>query len=283
MINYVKQIQLSIDDIESKLDEELDLDAIAASANFSKFHYHRIFHAMVGEPVMEYVRKRRLIKAARELMRTDKKVIDIALSSGFNSHETFSRAFKKFFGIAPMRCRKNKISLDDLENSAAIKNLKGGIIMQPKFLKKDGFMVVGLECVTTVKENKENKIIPKLWDKFLPRMAEIKNHSDCPVCYGVCSCDNPGDAFSYISGIEVKSLDAIPKGMAGRKVAPSKYAVFTHHGPTNRIYETLDYIYGTWLPASGCELNKLSCDFELYDERFNGGENSEFDIYIPIK
>jgi AraC family transcriptional regulator len=95
---------------------------------------------------------------------------------------------------------------------------------------------------------------------------------------------NESGEFEYIASVEVSRLDEVPKGMVGRTIPQQKYAVFAHKGKTDRIKETYKYIYGTWQPKSNCELVKAP-DFEYYDERFdaNNQEDSEMDIYIPIK
>lgn len=71
--------------------------------------------------------------------------------------------------------------------------------------------------------------------------------------------------------------------MVGKVVPSSRYAVYTHKGSGESLRETYDYIYGSWLPKSGYEINGIKYDFELYDERFDNSPSSEMDIYIPIK
>jgi len=100
-MNYVTCIQRTLDYIEENLETQITLEKLAEIACFSPFHYHRVFQAMVGESVMDYVRKRRLTRAAERLFFTDEKVIDIALDVGFHYQESFNRAFKKFYDVSP--------------------------------------------------------------------------------------------------------------------------------------------------------------------------------------
>ncbi|MDD7793100.1 helix-turn-helix transcriptional regulator [Clostridium sp. 'White wine YQ'] len=101
-------IKESIEYIENNLKGKIELKELADKAFLSKYHYHRIFHAIVGEPVAEYVRKRRLEEAANELISTDNKIVDIALKYQFGSQETFTKAFKKVYGVPPREFRENR-------------------------------------------------------------------------------------------------------------------------------------------------------------------------------
>lgn len=110
-MNYDKCIKKSIEYIEDNLNKKIELQEIANKAFLSKYHFHRIFHATIGESVAEYVRRRRLIEAANELLNTENKIIDIALNYQFSTQESFTKAFKKFYGIPPKEFRKNRANV----------------------------------------------------------------------------------------------------------------------------------------------------------------------------
>lgn len=99
----------SIDFIESRLTESIDISELAQQAFFSKTHYQRLFRATVGEPVMEYVKNRRLQLACRDVRAGSTAILDIALKYGYVSHEGFTRAFKAYFGVTPSEYRKYSI------------------------------------------------------------------------------------------------------------------------------------------------------------------------------
>ncbi|WP_270567227.1 helix-turn-helix transcriptional regulator [Clostridium beijerinckii] len=110
-MNYDACIKKSIEYIENNLNKKIQLKELADKAFLSKYHFHRVFHSVVGEPVAEYIRKKRLEEAANELLTTENKIIDIALKYQFSNQESFTRAFKKLYGIPPKEFRKNKINL----------------------------------------------------------------------------------------------------------------------------------------------------------------------------
>lgn len=101
-MNYDSCIKKSIEYIENNLNKKIQLKELADKAFLSKYHFHRVFHSVVGEPVAEYIRKKRLEEAANELLTTENKIIDIALKYQFSNQESFTKAFKKLYGI-PLR------------------------------------------------------------------------------------------------------------------------------------------------------------------------------------
>lgn len=105
-MNQINTIQQSIDYIEERLGEELTLAEVAKAMFYSEYHFHRTFLYFVGDTMTSYIRKRRLSQAAELLAHSDQKVLDIALRCGFSSHEAFTRAFRKMYGILPTECRR---------------------------------------------------------------------------------------------------------------------------------------------------------------------------------
>lgn len=107
-----EQIQLTIDYMEEHLSEEMDIGRMAELAALSPFYYQRLFKRLVKKTVMEYIRLRRMAKAAVLLLQSDTRILDIALDLGFSSHEQFTRIFKDTFGMTPEAYRKNPVTLN---------------------------------------------------------------------------------------------------------------------------------------------------------------------------
>lgn len=91
--------------VQRALDQELNLETVALQFGYSSFHFHRLFKETVGETPRQYVHRLRLEKAAYKLQITGESILDICLSIGFKNHETFSRAFRRRFGVTPSRFR----------------------------------------------------------------------------------------------------------------------------------------------------------------------------------
>src|SRR6266853_3843414 len=106
--SYQERVLRVLLHIQRNLDRPLELEELASVACFSPFHFHRIFRGIVGESVMEYVRRLRLEQAAQKLRFSDSPVIDVALDAGYESHEAFTRAFSARFGLSPSSFRKTR-------------------------------------------------------------------------------------------------------------------------------------------------------------------------------
>ncbi|MCM1989378.1 helix-turn-helix transcriptional regulator [Oceanirhabdus seepicola] len=151
MSDYYKKLQKSLDYIEEHIKEDISLEDLSALCYYSTHHYHRVFQSVIGIPVTDYIRKRKLSVAAKEIIETDKKIIDIAMDYGFNSHETFSRAFKRIFDITPNAYRKlnaHAIPTDfwkvTFENSDLQKRYMQAVETLCERLKKDANVVAVL-------------------------------------------------------------------------------------------------------------------------------------------
>ena len=101
---YQQRILRVLTYIQRHLDEPLELNELAAVAYFSPFHFHRVFRGLVGESLMEHIRRLRLERAVHRLRTTGRSILDIALEAGYETHESFTRAFRSQFGLTPSTC-----------------------------------------------------------------------------------------------------------------------------------------------------------------------------------
>jgi len=246
---------------------------------------------MLGIPIQEYIRRRRLSEAGKLLISSEIRILEIALSFGFESQESFSRSFQQYFSCNPSRFRKEKPKIwfyEKVEINMAniiLKNTKGGVSMAYKIVERNEIKLIGMKERIIM----PNNIIPKMWLDFFDREKEIKNRVNS-VCYGLAtnmSAENY--EFDEIVGVEVSDFSDIPEGMISTKIAPQRYLVFTHKGilfdekGESKLHKTYDYIYGQLIPNLEYEVDN-GFNIEVYDERFiPNNENSEMDIYIPIK
>lgn len=105
-MEYDQKMRESLDYIENNLSNNIQLETLSRIAFLSKYHYHRLFHKIIGESVKKYINKRKMACAALELIQSDERIIDIALKYQFGSQEAFSRAFKRIYNITPGEYRK---------------------------------------------------------------------------------------------------------------------------------------------------------------------------------
>ncbi|MFZ7102530.1 MAG: helix-turn-helix transcriptional regulator [Peptococcaceae bacterium] len=104
-MDYEGKIQNSLNYIEDNLCEKMKLIEIAKQSYFSEYYFHKLFRNIVGTTVMDYIRKRRLTEAAKDLVKTNEQITEIAFKYQFSSGESFSRAFKRMYGMSPRKYR----------------------------------------------------------------------------------------------------------------------------------------------------------------------------------
>jgi AraC family transcriptional regulator len=290
-MNYRACIQTSIDYIEDHLKEDLTVEALASIAGFSVYHYSRVFHAFVGKPVMEYIRCRRLAYAVVELAQ-GKRIIDIALDYGFETHSGFGKAFRKIYGCAPEKYRLHAsgqvLPKADLL-LLATDHVRGAMRMEPQIVTKPAFKVAGYELKTTTGDDVHQQEITAFWESMTSERLDTLHktlHTMSEAELGVCFPVDPANGdFSYVIAVEVSDFNDIPAGLFTSDILEAVYAIFTtpaNDGEMNiapAIQATWKYIYETWFPQSGYEFAEGKVDFEWYPCS-NKGEKVK--IYIPI-
>jgi AraC-like DNA-binding protein len=118
-MDYQTEMKDSLEYIEKNLEDVISLEQLAEKANLSKYYYHRIFHKTIGESVTKYISRRRMQEASKELIKTNRSIIDIALKYQYGSQEAFSRAFQRMYGMTPGRYRKINGSRNHVLNITA--------------------------------------------------------------------------------------------------------------------------------------------------------------------
>ena len=124
--------------------------------------------------------------------------------------------------------------------------------------------------------------IPELWEKFIPEIGNIPGQKD-EVTYGICCNPDGKGGFEYIAGVEISKLDDLPERYRWVEVQPQQYAVFEHKGSLDRLPQTFQYIWKTWLPGSGREAADAP-EFERYSADFNPTRHTGLlEIWLPLK
>ena len=288
-MNTLLQVQQGIDYIEANLDFELSLQEIAHEASLSQWHFQRIFKAMTNETLKTYIRSRRLANALEKLLTSNQKIIEIAVTAGFESQESFTRAFKKAFDMTPNQARKvgNKnLFLKKVEfNAEYLKHINQNISLEPEIYTQQKLQLVGMKTEFYSVDSEKNNLaqkLPALWDAFLPRMGEIQNgisgHG-----YGVIQqTKDKTDLLEYFAVCEVTKLENVPQGMVSLEIPESTYAKFKHKGHVKSIDNTVNYIYSSWLMQSN-KRHSYGADLEIYGAGYiPDSDESVIHYAIPI-
>jgi AraC family transcriptional regulator len=263
--------------IQEHLDEDLPLDRLARVAHFSRFHFHRVFKALVGEAVHEYVRRLRLESAAVALKATRRGVLEVALDAGYGSHEAFTRAFRQQFGVAPSAFRDGHHPLDPQEANMTTTITPADVRIETVPPRRVAFIRhVGPFAAAE----------PAFQRLFIWAGRRGLFRPDTLVL-GICPDDpdvTPAEKIRFDCCLTVEDL-VKPEGEVGfQEVAGGDYAVATHRGPYDRLGETYRWLYGVWLPASGREPADAP-PFEVY--RNTPGETPPedllTDVYVPLE
>lgn len=294
-MKYDDRIQRSIDYIDRNLIAALDLKDIARQSGYSLSHFYKVFPAVTGFSIKEFVRNKRLAASARRLVYTRDRILDIAVESGFESQEAFTRAFEALYGIPPAKYRlRRKRSLDAfdaMDEFARQMELRGQrrpleIPIQAEIIWRGRLHLVGMDFQTQVGENIDNLSIPRFWrDVFLPRLGEIAHRVtlNTTIAYEV---KEPGsENLLHMACVEVSDPQP-PAGMVARSLEPGYYAVFT----PQRVLDPYEYsalvryAYGEWFPMSGCEI-RTDYSLDLYSRhRSRDGRTSieQLSVLVPI-
>lgn len=263
--------------IEDNLTEDIDISKIANKAYVSSFYFQKIFNALCGFTVGEYIRNRRLTLAAQELCSTNTKVIDVALKYGYDSPDSFTRAFTKFHGVSPSSARDQGSRLNSFAPLKIKLTLEGGTMLEYKIVEKAQFTVMG----KSRKFNVETAYgeIPKFWQEH---MESEENKIICGM-YGIC-IDSNGKNFDYFIADNYIPWNEIPEGYKTKVIPAGTWAIFPCRGALPKALQDVNTkIWSEWLPS--CKAYKFAGNYniEMYTPLCENMENYYSEIWIPVE
>jgi AraC family transcriptional regulator len=272
-MNWVQGMQNAIRFIEDNITEELDCTKIAKQAYVSSFHFQRAFSILCGFTLGEYIRNRRLTLAGMELSSGDIKVVDAAVKYGYDSSDSFTKAFTRFHGIPPSSARKKGANLKSVAPVKIIFKLEGGSVMDYKIEAKEAFTVIG----TAREFNSDTSYadIPKFWGE----------HWECGdgehICgmFGICyDNDNDTKLFNYMIADTIDGKDGLPDKFITKEIPAKTWAVFPVNGEMPKALQDINTkIWSEWLP--NCREYEIDGNFNI--EMYTGSDYNE--IWIPMK
>jgi AraC family transcriptional regulator len=290
-VDYLEQVQRGIDYVEAHLDEEIAIGAVARHAGISHWHFQRIFKALTNETLKTYIRSRRFASALDRLATTDERILEIALASGFDTQESFTRAFKKAFDMTPGGFRRGKVRPPFPRKARFdadyLRHIHARVSLEPELYVQRELALVGMRTEIFGVDSEKNNIgkkLPPLWAAFLARLGDVP-HRVAGRCYGIVrQTAARSDLLEYFAVTEVAEAARVPPGMVCLTLPSAPYAKFTHKGLARELDRTVSYVYSSWLLSSG-RRHTYGPDVETYDARRYHPESEEsvIEYAIPIE
>ena len=287
-MDWLGQLNDALRHIEDHLEEEIDLEQAAKIACCSVFHFQRMFSYMAGVPLAEYIRRRRMTKAAFDLQNTGDRVIDIALKYGYDSPTAFNRAFQGIHGVPPSAARQEGARLKAYHPISFKITIRGEAEMNYRMEHHDAFRIVGpkLTCPWTPEKQEGFTLVPKFWGEHqqkgtIPVLCAIMNGRPVGVL-GVSVGDwQTAGSFEYY--IAVSSDQTVPEGMDEYEVPACTWAIFECKGPMPGSIQAMQQrIMTEWLPNSGYQYADAP-DIEQYTEGDQSSEDYVCYIWLPAR
>lgn len=293
---YEDRVRNALDYIHANLDQPLDLKDVAKASSFSTFHFHRIFHGLVGETLNEYIRRQRMELAVKMLAYTDEgSITDIAFKCGFSSSSNFSKAFSSYFSCSPTEVRnpekfKENSKIGELKRKHGKdfdpRKLYPEFIHQTKEIKMDVQIIEMKEkrvCVLESPAGYDETAVHQTWDKLCEWAAN--NRLVGSDFYGACYDDpnvTPLKKCKYEAAITVKKDTVINAPFTESNIPAGRYAMAYYRGAEDPDAALHTRIYKEWFPQSGFEPD----DFPLIERYLNNAKEDgfvEMQIMIKIK
>ena len=288
-MDWITGISKAIDYIEEHITEPTDYARAAKEACSSPFNFQRVFALLCGYTLGDYVRMRRLTLAGEELLSTDAKVIDVALRYGYDSPESFSRAFTRFHGVSPSAVRKGA-AIRSFSRICVKLILTGGSIMEYRIEKKQAAKIICRRReFTKPGDDYTNKEIPEFWnecgrDGSIQKLCGyIKDSAQFKGLLGVCfSTEMTDSGFPYGIGAEYDG-ESDPQDFEIVEIPAYTYAVFTVRGRMPDAFrETYRKICTEFFPQSGYEYGN-GVEIEVYPSADVQNPDYTCEIWIAVK
>ena len=287
-MSHLIAICRALDFVEAHLTQDITVADMAAAASYSLYHFSRTFNRVVHHTPYDYLMRRRLSESARQLLESEERIIDIALHYQFNNPETYSRAFKRMFGIQPSQYRAQATLDERLLLSPVTPNYLRHIHrsdhLKPFLKELDALHLVGAMALV----QDDPKTITTLWRILAHELGRIQGGCGVEEAYGITWYPEgwTGGEYLYLAAVATTSLEVGASALVVKTIAPLKCAGFLHRGCRGELRHSLDYIYQTWLPGSG---ERLACPLQIeyfgkdWKRRTGSAIETEWELYIPIE
>jgi AraC family transcriptional regulator len=274
--------------IHTHINDELQLEHLAGLTGFSPFYFHRVFAALMGETLAEYVRRVRLGAAVQQLLHSTEPVTEIALAVGYETSAAFTKAFRQRFGITPTALR----TMDRTAAYALLMKEPAETIVRRRQINPEIRMLPDQQVLYVRRTGMiDQSFYQAAGEAFTILMTYLRDHDlmdAWTVCVGITPDDHtvvPHDQCRFDAGVILKEgVDIQPTGEVGVQVLPGgRWAVFQHRGPYETLWQTWNIVDRDWFPRSG-EVPRDVPPVEIYldDSSKTQPEALRTEILIPI-
>lgn len=287
-MDLLTQLNCAVEYIEAHITDEEALASVASVTSYSAYHFARIFNYIADMPLGEYIRRRKMSLAAVDLQSGKDRVIDIAVKYGYDSADSFARAFAKQHSVMPSEARNSGVAFEIYPPIAFQIKIKGVQKMNFRMEEKKAFEVFGIERIFS---NNETGEVPAFWDEcrsngeyerlFRAAKKEMVEKGNCIIGAACGYCEAGNDSFPYMI-CAVKDEDSDTAGFKIAQIPEATWAVFRsddidHIG--TEIPTLFRRAYSEWLPYSGYD-KANGPDLEVYGLVGNGKYYEE--VWIPV-
>lgn len=290
-MDWITGIQRAIDYVENHIMEPIDYEEVAKQAYSSSFHFQRVFSILCGFTLGEYIRYRRLSLAGNKLLHSDEKIIDIAFKYGYDTPESFSRAFTRFHGIAPSQVKNNHAVLKSFSRLSVKLILNGGNTMDYRIETKEAFQLIMRKKKVSCSQELTTAEISEFWkqcnlDGTISALCKYISKEDI---FGNCIAgasfgkDAADEQFPYAIGAVYNGLPIKEKYFVAEEIPAHTYVVFPCVGKMPEAFQKLyQKIYSEFFPASEYQ----PCggtDFEVYPSADVSSPDYRCEIWIAVE
>lgn len=282
-MEWLERLNMAVDYIEQNLEGDIELERLARIACCSSFHFQRMFSYIAGIPLSEYIRRRRMSTAAFALQQGGK-VIDIALTYGYDSPTAFSRAFRSVHGLSPSEARQQGAPLKAWPRISFRITIKGDTEMNYRIEQKEAFRIVGAMQHFDMSLGDGFEKVPQFWAQttqsgMVQQLCALPAKEPCGLL-GVSTCMDGRDFDYYIAlATDAPTLE----GMAAYTVPACTWAIFECVGAMPQAIQQLQTrIISEWLPSSGYEYADAP-DIEVYPEGDTQSPDYRCEVWLPVR
>ncbi|MFC7932676.1 GyrI-like domain-containing protein [Streptomyces cinereoruber] len=252
----LERLNQALDHIEEHLRDDLDPAELARIATTSEYHFRRLFSALAGMPLSEYVRRRRLTVAGAEVLAGERTLLEVAVRYGYGSGEAFARAFRAVHGVGPGEARRTGAALRSQPRMSFRLVVEGNSSMRYRIVEKDAFRIIGRGARVPLVHEGENPAIAahirSIGREGLARLARLSDGEPGGVLSAVTHLSDSreeGAELDYWHGA-VSGAD-VPEGFDALDVAAGTWAVFENEGPYPKALQYLwRDVFTQWFPSN---------------------------------